>query len=117
MVFSDITFLAFFALYFPIHLFLPPRWRIYLVTVGSTIFYSWWRIDYFWLPFALALFAWAGVEWMMRAKAPAARRRRCIAVSVILFLPLAAFKYSYFFAHDVIGALPFVSLGDVSWLK
>jgi alginate O-acetyltransferase complex protein AlgI len=117
MVFSDITFLAFFALYFPVHLLLPPQWRIYLVIVGSTIFYSWWRIEYFWLPFALALFAWAGVEWMMRAKAPAARRWRCIVVLVVLFLPLAAFKYSYFFARDVLGALPGVSLGDVSWLK
>jgi alginate O-acetyltransferase complex protein AlgI len=117
MVFSDITFLAFFALYFPIHLFLPPQWRIYLVIVGSAVFYSWWRIDYFWLPFALALFAWAGVEWMMRTDDPAARRWRCVVVLVILFLPLAAFKYSYFFVHDVLGALPFVSLGDVSWLK
>ena len=117
MVFSDVTFLAFFAVYFPAHLLLPPQWRIYLVIVGSIIFYSWWRIDYFWLPFAMALFAWAGVDWMMRTDDASARRRRCVVTLVILFLPLAAFKYSYFFAHDVLGVLRGFSLGDASWLK
>lgn len=88
-----------------------------MVIVGSAIFYSWWRVDYLWVPFMLALFAWAGANWMMRADDPAARRVRCVTILVILFLPLAAFKYSHFLVRDVLGALPGVSLGDMSCLK
>ena len=105
MVFSDAAFFAFFAAYFLLHLLVPPRFRIYLIIVGSTVFYAWWRISYVWLPFLLTLIAWVGVRWFNSAPNAASRRRRCALTIILLFSFLAGFKYSRFFAQDVLGEI------------
>ena len=105
MLFSDPTFFVFFAGYFGLHLLTPPRYRLYLLIVGSTIFYGWWRPEYVWLPYLLSLIAWGGVLWIERAKAPQARKQRLIVTLVVLFAPLAIFKYAHFLVYDVVGAL------------
>ena len=117
MVFSDAVFFAFFAVYFLLHLATPPRFRIYLIIVGSTVFYAWWRISYVWLPFLLTLIAWVGVRWLTAAPNASARWRRCALTVILLFSFLAGFKYSRFFAQDVLGALPHMQLGETYWLK
>jgi alginate O-acetyltransferase complex protein AlgI len=119
VLFSEPTFFVFFAAYLALHFIVPPRGRIYLIIVGSTVFYAWWRVIYVWLPYTLALIAWSGTLWFSRSKSDAARRRRLICTIMALFAPLMVVKYAYFIAHDVVRPL----LGDpdafpdVSFLK
>jgi alginate O-acetyltransferase complex protein AlgI len=68
MIFSSLSFFAFFAIYFCFHLAIPLRFRNYLVIAGSTVFYSWWNIAYAWLPYLLMAIAFGGSKWMMAAK-------------------------------------------------
>lgn len=103
MLFSDTIFFAFFAVYLPIHILLPFRYRIYLVIVGSTVFYAWWRIDYFWLPYALTLIAWYGTKWMMVTDDERTRKWRLIVTLIVVFTPLLVVKYTYFFTVGVVG--------------
>jgi alginate O-acetyltransferase complex protein AlgI len=119
MLFSEPPFFVFFVGYFALQLVVPPRFRIWLIIVGSTIFYGWWRLDYVWLPFALTLIAWTGVWSMTRASEPRQRKLRLIATICVLFAPLVIVKYAYFLTHDVLGLVPVIaaSAGDVSVLK
>src|SRR5580700_2344043 len=105
MLFSSPVFFVFFAVYFAIHLLIPARWRLYLIIAGSTIFYAWWKLEYVWIPYLLMAIAYFGVVWMMRAKEPQGRRIRAIVSIVLLFTPLAIFKYTNFFYNDVFGPL------------
>jgi alginate O-acetyltransferase complex protein AlgI len=119
MLFSDPVFLAFFAVYFACHWVVPPRWRVYLIIAGSTVFYAWWRIDYVWLPYLLTGIAWGGVTAFGYTSDPVHRRRWLTVTLVALFLPLVFVKYSYFFVHEAIGVIPGIApmLGDIRWLK
>jgi alginate O-acetyltransferase complex protein AlgI len=119
MLFSELPFFIFFIGYFALHLVIPPRFRIWLIIVGSTIFYGWWRVDYAWLPFAMTAIAWTGVWFITRTSEPKQRKLRLIATICVLFAPLAIVKYAYFLTHDVLGLLPVTArtLGDVSFLK
>jgi alginate O-acetyltransferase complex protein AlgI len=105
MLFSSPVFFVFFAVYFIIHLVTPARWRLYLITVGSTIFYAWWKPEYVWLPYLLMAIAYFGVLWMMNAKLERSRKRRAGIVIALLFVPLVVFKYTNFIYNDVLGAL------------
>jgi len=119
MLFSEPVFFAFFAVYLPLHLVFPRQLRIYLVIVGSTIFYGYWRVDYTWLPYLLTLVAWSGANWINRTQNDQERRARLTITLIALFVPLATFKYAYFFVHDVAGVLPWIyaAPGDVTWLR
>ncbi len=112
MLFSDPIFLVFFAGYFACHLLTPPRFRIYLIIAGSTVFYAWWRVEYVWLPYFLTAIAWIGVAAIERVDDPGQRRRRLAVTLVALFLPLILVKYAYFLGSDVIGVA-----SDIRWLK
>lgn len=103
MLFSDPVFSVFFVLYFGAHLVTPPRFRIYLLIVGSTIFYGWWKIEYVWLPYLLSAIAWFGVLVIDQAKEQKTRKRRLIGTLLLLFVPLVAFKYTHFLIHDVLA--------------
>jgi alginate O-acetyltransferase complex protein AlgI len=103
MLFSSPTFFAFFAGYFALHLVAPPRFRIFLIIVGSTVFYAWWKLEYIWLPYLLTAIAYGGVLWIEHEKEPALRKRRLIFTIVALFAPLAFFKYTDFVYGDVLG--------------
>jgi alginate O-acetyltransferase complex protein AlgI len=83
---------AFFAIYFLFHCLIPPRWRIYLIIVGSTVFYAWWRLEYVLLRYVLAFIAWAGVNFIERAATDADRRLRLKLILVALFAPLVLSK-------------------------
>jgi alginate O-acetyltransferase complex protein AlgI len=103
MLFSAPSFFVFFVLYFAAHLAVPKRYRIYLIIVGSTIFYAWWRLEYVFLPYGLTLIAWLGVNMIERAHDGESRRFRLAATLVLLFLPLLVFKYTVFVWREVIG--------------
>ena len=116
MLFSEPVFFAFFAVYFALHLIVPARNRIFLVIVGSTFFYAWWRIEYVWLPYALTLFAWVGLRWTCDAADPVVRRRRLILSLLVLFTPLVVVKYTYFFASNLAVLLPESAAGSQNFL-
>src|SRR5580704_6493034 len=105
MLFTSPVFFVFFFIYFCFHLVVPPRFRIYLIICGSTIFYAWWKVEYIWLPYLLTAIAFGGVVWMDRAASEIARRRRTAVTIVALFLPLAFFKYVNFFYSGVFGPI------------
>src|SRR5262249_1042937 len=94
-----------FLAYFACHALVPARYRVYLISAGSTIFYAWWKVEYVWLPYALMAAAYGGARWMADAKTDAARTRRAAATIVVLFLPLLFFKYTNFVYADVLGPL------------
>ncbi|WP_445367066.1 MBOAT family O-acyltransferase [Methylomonas sp. BW4-1] len=110
MLFSSPIFFVFFSVYFLLHFIIPKQFRIYLIILGSTIFYGWWRIEYIWLPYLLTAIAYLGVIWMNGAVNPVARKRRAVACVIGLFLPLVFYKYTDFFFRELIG--PFIGMQD-----
>ncbi len=108
MLFGSAVFFAFFAVYYLLHRIVPAAGRVYLIIAGSTFFYAWWKVELVWLPYLLTAIAFLGALWMGNAATPAARKYRLAAVLVLLFLPLAVFKYANFLYQDVLGALFFV---------
>ena len=103
MLFSSPAFFVFFLVYLCFHLTVPARYRVWLIIVGSTVFYAWWRVAYTWLPYALMATAYFGAMWMERAPDDGSRRQRATIAVVILFVPLFVFKYTDFVYRDVLG--------------
>lgn len=105
MLFSELSFLPFFAGYLLLHFLIPADKRNWLVIVGGTVFYAWWRVDYLWVPYLLTLTAFLGVRWMIEAAERPIQRRRLIVTLVILLAPLVVVKYSYFVAAGIVVPL------------
>ncbi len=105
MLFSELQFFVFFAGYLLLHFIVPEKHRIYLVIAGGSVFYSWWRLDYLWVPYLLTALAFIGVSWMEATKDLRARSRRLIAVVALILAPLIAVKYSYFIAVNFASLL------------
>jgi alginate O-acetyltransferase complex protein AlgI len=106
LLFSEIPFFVFFLVYLTLHLLLPARWRLYLIIVGSTVFYAWWRIEYIWLPYLLTLIAWAGALWIDAAPQISDRRRRLAVTVSTLFAPLVIVKYGHFIVSNIFTIVP-----------
>ena len=102
MLFFEPAFFVFFAVYCALHMLLPPRWRLWLVIGGSTVFYARWRPAYIALPYILAFMAWASALWLDGAREDGPRRRRLALTLILIFLPLAVVKYAGFLVHDVL---------------
>ena len=103
MVFSDPQFFVFFAGYLLLHFIVPNSFRLWLIIIGSAIFYAFWRIEYLWIPFELTLVAWAGTIWTMHAEAGSRSRRVRLTLTLIaLFLPLALVKYAFFVTAGIV---------------
>ncbi|MEP7171925.1 MAG: MBOAT family O-acyltransferase [Aestuariivirga sp.] len=105
MLFSELQFFVFFSGYLLLHLIVPAKHRIYLVIAGGSVFYSWWRLDYLWVPYLLTALAFIGVSWMEAANDPHTRRKRLIAVVALILAPLIVIKYSYFIAANFASLL------------
>jgi len=119
VLFSEPTFFVFFSIYFLLHCLISPSWRIYLIIVGSTVFYGWWRAEYVLLPYVLAFIAWWGVIFIERAATETDRRLRLKLTIIVLFAPLMISKYGYFAANELFKSIPGLGsrIGDVSSLK
>src|SRR5438132_12550507 len=105
MIFSSPTFFLFFLIYFCLHLIVPARFRVFLISCGGTIFYAWWRIEYAWVPYLLMGIAYGGLVLVERAESLSGRKALAVATIVVLFLPLVIFKYTDFLYRDVLGLL------------
>jgi len=102
MIFSSFEFILFFFIFFLIHALIPNKYRIASLLVANVVFYSFWKIEYLWLPFVLITVAHAGLRWMLLVS-DESRKYRLFVVICLLLLPLTTFKYANFFYQDVIG--------------
>lgn len=105
MLFSSPDFFVFFAAYLGLHLAVPRQLRIYLIILGSTIFYAWWKPEYIWLPYLLMGIAYGGGRLVERVRDPAARWRCVLGAIAALCIPLLVYKYADFISRDVVGPL------------
>lgn len=103
MLFSEPQFFLFFIGYAVLHVFLPAQFRIYLVIAGGTVFYSWWRVDYIWVPFGLSLIAFYGTAWIEATSNAHSRKQRLWVVLIVLLSPLVIVKYAYFSLNSIVG--------------
>lgn len=115
MLFSEPIFFAFFACYFALHLLLPARFRIWLVILGSSLFYAWWRPEYVWLPYAMTLIAWAGASWIGSTEDHDKRRLRLIISLCLGFMPLFFIKYAFFVTNSVLGLHDVIDTAQLRW--
>jgi hypothetical protein len=105
MLFSSPVFFVFFITYFVFHRYIPSAYRIYLIIVGSTIFYAYWNPLYIWLPYYLIVVAFFGTRWLDGAGDPRSRRLRLGATIGALLAPLLFFKYTDFVYARILGPL------------
>lgn len=93
MLFNSLVFIAFLAIAVCGYALCPSAWRRGYLLLASYVFYFTWSI-----PFAALLLAVTGVAFVLAKQIgsttdEAVRRRYLTAGVVVLFLPLAAFKY------------------------
>ena len=103
MLFSSQIFFIFFLIYFVAHLLTPKFFRLYLIIIGSSFFYAWWKIEYFWIPYFLMAIAYFGGQWISNQSNQYARKYRLIFIITLLFIPLLTYKYINFIYHDILG--------------
>jgi len=115
MLFSSPSFLIFFGAYLVLHAFLPLRFRLSLIVVGSAIFYGYWNPVYIWLPFAIMLIAYYGAIWMADTQHQTEKRRRLTSVVAVLLIPLLIVKYTNFIYQDVFGFITGATGRLVDW--
>src|SRR6185312_2125934 len=102
MLFSSPVFFAFFAVFYALYSVAPERFRLYVIILGSTVFYAWWNPAYILFPHLLMLLAFFGARWL-DAAADQTRKMRLTGVVVALLLPLAVVKYSAFIGNSVLA--------------
>lgn len=103
MLFSSPEFFLFFAVYFSVHLVLPPKYRMHLIVFGGLFFYGYWDPSLLWVPILLVAIAWVGVQYSTNGENAGTPRLRTAVVVTALLLPLLIVKYTNFFLRDVVG--------------
>ncbi len=104
MIFSSLTFFLFFIIYFFINLFFPSKYRNYLIIIGSSVFYAWWKLDEIWVPFLISIIGLYGAK--IISKESRGRKSFFLLITLIfIFSPLLIFKYQGFFYNDILVPL------------
>ncbi|MDF1848257.1 MAG: hypothetical protein P1U69_13745 [Parvibaculaceae bacterium] len=105
MIFSTPEFFLFFSVFLFLHIFCPPRFRLYLMIAASAVFYASWKIEFIWLPFFMAFVAYIATLWIEVAKNEVQKKMRLTISLIVLFTPLAIFKYFDFFYSKMLQPL------------
>jgi len=104
MLFNSLPFLIFFSIFFLLYLFTDPRFRVWLIILGSTVFYAYWNPYYILMPHALTLIAYLGALWIYESP-DLNRKARMISIVTLLLLPLLLIKYANFIYNDLLSPL------------
>ena len=94
MVFASPIFLfMFLPLFLALYYLTPARFRSFIILLGSSVFYAWWRVDFLILLYAIIGGSWLAAlyidKWQGTLKA-----RRLMQIGVIAnLLTLGYFKY------------------------
>jgi alginate O-acetyltransferase complex protein AlgI len=104
MLFSSPVFFLFFFLFLVAYTSSPPGFRLYVIIIGSTIFYAYWNIYYALVPHTLMLLAYFGALWVSSPRTQG-RRLRLAVVATALIAPLAVVKYSAFFYNSFLALI------------
>jgi len=102
MLFNSPVFFIFFLIYCIFQHSLKSNHQLYLIMVGSTIFYAYWYPYYIWMPYVLIFIAFWGALWINNEKKKNYRKYRLIVVIISLVLPLLFFKYTLFLYNEVL---------------
>jgi D-alanyl-lipoteichoic acid acyltransferase DltB (MBOAT superfamily) len=105
MLFSSYEYFIFFPVYFLCFKYLKPELRLYLVVLGSLVFYGWWDPSLFWVPGVLCTIAYAGALWMDDTADGRAKRLKLAGVVIVLLLPLCLFKYIHFLFNRIVAPI------------
>lgn len=94
--------MVFFTIYLTLHFLLSFKYRIFLIILGSAIFYAYWDPIYVLIPLLLTIIAWIGGIWVSRETQ--IKQRHKVGLTIIIMLaPLAYFKYSSFINTQIFG--------------
>ena len=102
MIFSSITFIQFFIIYFFLNLISPLKYRNYLIILGSFIFYAWWDAKDIWVPIFLTLIGFLGGKILSNNNN---RKYILLIILIIIFTPLLILKYQGFFYNDFLAPI------------
>ena len=104
MIFSSLTYFVFFIVYFTLHKILPNSRQIFLIIIGSLIFYSWWKPNDLLVPVTLIIISYYGTILTSRIS-ERFKKYALIFNLLFLYLPLLLFKYSDFIYSDILRPL------------
>jgi alginate O-acetyltransferase complex protein AlgI len=108
LIFNSVTYLLFLTIVVVLYWQLPRRPRLWLIFLGSLVFYGFWRVEF--LPVMLAstlVDYWAARA--IQASALPGRRKLFLGISLGVNLGLLFyFKYLIFFSENAIGVLRFL---------
>ena len=104
MLFNSFEFIVFFIIYFFLNLFIPSDKKNYLIILGSSIFYLWWKPSNLWIPYFLIFVSFLGYK-IIEKNSGKKRKIALISVLLILYLPLIIFKYLGFFYNELISPI------------
>lgn len=101
MLFNSLSFLAFAAVYFPIHFLLRGNARLAWILAASYLFYGWW--DWRFLPLIAGSTAFNFIAgWLISVRPDDHRRRWILAATIVAnLIVLGIFKYYDFFIDSL----------------
>ena len=105
MVFSSPIFFLFFAVYLALHFLVPAKHRVWLIVIGSTFFYGYYRPEYVWIPLTLTLVAYLGAIHLDNSASLRSRKLRLAGTITMIFIPLMIYKYADFLYISIAGPL------------
>ena len=105
MIFNSVTFLIFLLLTVILYWLLPKQIRLAMLSIGSLVFYGFWRVEFIPLLIIAAIVDYFCANEIHRRQEPKARKNFLIFSLVINLGLLFYFKYLVFFADNVQWAL------------
>ena len=101
MIFNSFPFLLFFIIYLCANYLISQKNKIYLIIIGSTIFYGYLKPQNIWIPYLLALIGFIGGEKILKAELKK-KKFYFFLILILLYLPLILFKYQDFIYNDIL---------------
>ena len=114
MLFNSLDFLLFFVFFFSIYLLLRHKWQNILLIVASCLFYAFWNWKFLFLMFFSISTDFICAKHMARCDRPRTRKALLFTSVGVNLAILGFFKYSNFFATNLIDALKVLGMASPS---